>query len=115
MEKVELKEITDLDSRYRLAMKIFIVVVIGAISFLTGLALSKTVHAQSKPSGGTKQPRVVYPSKTSLDFEGAAIEGELRNPGEFYFQHRPEEKMDSLIKRRKNFHRELLRDAVLSK
>jgi hypothetical protein len=39
----------------------------------------------------------------------------VRNPGEFYFQHRPEEKMDSLVKRRKNFQREMLRDAVLSK
>ena len=62
-----------------------------------------------------KQPRVVYPKKTDLDFEGAKIEGEIRNPGEFYFQRRPEEKFDSLVKRRKNFHREMLRDVVLSK
>ncbi len=109
MEKAEL------DPRYRVAMKFLIIAVIGALCFLAGLALSEKVHAQPGPSGAAKQPKVVYPSKTSLDFEGAAIEGELRNPGEFYFQHRPEEKMDSLIKRRKNFHRELLRDAVLSK
>ena len=50
-----------------------------------------------------------------LDFEGASIEGELRNPGEFYFQHRKEEKFDSLVKRRKNFQREMLRDMVMSK
>ena len=62
-----------------------------------------------------KDPKVVYPGKTKLDFQGAQIEGELRNPGEFYFQHRPEEKMDSLVKRRKNFHREMLRDVVMSK
>ena len=61
------------------------------------------------------KPKVVYPKKTELDFEGAQIEGEMRNPGEFYFQHRSEEKFDSLVKRRKNFHREMLRDAVLSK
>jgi len=61
-----------------------------------------------------KDPRVVYPGKTKLDFEGASIEGELRNPGEFYFQHKPDEKQDSLIHRRKNFHREMLRDVVLS-
>ena len=53
--------------------------------------------------------------KTDLDFEATQIEGEIRNPGEFYFQHRPEEKFDSLVKRRKNFHREMLRDVVLSK
>jgi len=111
MEKVEF--VTKLDPRYRLAVKISILVVIGALSFVAGLALSEAAHAQA--SGGGKQPRVIYPSKTSLDFEGAAIEGELKNPGEFYFQHRPEEKMESLVKRRKNFHRELLRDAVMSK
>ncbi|MBL7716229.1 MAG: hypothetical protein JNL01_12260 [Bdellovibrionales bacterium] len=65
--------------------------------------------------GQKSQPRVVYPKKTDLDFTGQSIEGEIRNPGEFYFQHRPEEKMDSLVKRRKNFHREMLRDVVLGK
>ena len=59
--------------------------------------------------------RVVYPQKTDLDFEGTEITGEMRNPGEFYFQRRPEEKFDSLVKRRPNFHREMLRDAVVSK
>lgn len=69
------------------------------------------VEAAETKSGA----RVVYPKKTDLDFEGAQIEGEIRNPGEFYFQRRPEEKMDSLVKRRKNFHREMLRDVVLSR
>lgn len=63
----------------------------------------------------SKKPKVVYPQKTDLDFEGLNLEGELRNPGEFYFQRRPEEKFDSLVKRRRNFHREILRDVVLSK
>ena len=73
-------------------------------------ALSNVGLAEPK-----KKPKVVYKKKTQLDFEGMQIEGELKNPAEFYFQHRPEEKFDSLIKRRKNFHREMLRDAVLSK
>ncbi|OFZ79564.1 MAG: hypothetical protein A2583_14565 [Bdellovibrionales bacterium RIFOXYD1_FULL_53_11] len=64
---------------------------------------------------GDAKPRVVYPKKTELDFEGTKIEGEIRNPSEFYFQHKPDEKMDSLVKRRRNFHREMLRDAVLGK
>ena len=68
-----------------------------------------------KQAAGITQPRIVYPKKTELDFEGVRIEGELRNPGEFYFQYRPEEKFDSLVKRRKNFHREMLRDVVLTK
>ncbi len=61
------------------------------------------------------QPRVIYPKRTELDFEGLQIEGEVRNPGEFYFKRRPEEKMDSLVKRRSKFHREMLRDVVLSR
>lgn len=62
-----------------------------------------------------EKPKVVYPEKTKLEFEGAQIEGELRNSGEFYFKHRTDEKHDSLLKRKKNFHREMLRDVVLSK
>ena len=46
---------------------------------------------------------------------GSEIEGELKNPAEFYFQHRPPEKFDSLVKIRKHFHREMLRDAVMTK
>ncbi len=65
--------------------------------------------------GQEKQPKVIYPQKTDLDYEGVRLEGEVKNPGEFYFQRRPEEKFDSLVKRRKNFHREMLRDVVLSK
>lgn len=69
----------------------------------------------AQPSGEGEGPRVIYPKKTTLDFEGTSIEGELRSPGEFYFKNRKEERFDSLVKRRKNFHREMLRDVVLSK
>lgn len=75
-------------------------------------------EATSSESGGTsggKSPRVIYPERTELDFEGTQIQGEIRNPGEFYFVRRPEEKFDSLLKRRKNFHPQMLRDAVLSR
>src|SRR5271170_4371643 len=106
---------------YKHALAIVILAAVGGLAFAAGVAWS------AEPPGGTahdaattsdpakKKPKVVYPTKTELDFEGAQIEGELRNPGEFYFQHRHEEKFDSLVKRRKNFHRELLRDAMLSK
>ncbi len=82
-----------------------IFVALFAVSFGAALSFAKS----------DKKPKVVYPGKTQLDFEGAAIEGELRNPGEFYFQHRTPEKFDSLVKRRTQFHREMLRDVVLSK
>ena len=77
--------------------------------------LTKKSAAETVPAKKTKSQKILYPEKTELDFEGTQIEGELRNPGEFYFQHRNEEKFDSLVKRRKNFHREMLRDVVLSR
>ncbi len=88
--------------------------VLMAVPAFSGFAWSQSAAKTTAPKTAGK-PRVVYPDKTDLDFEGAKIEGELRNPGEFYFQRRPEEKFDSLVKRRKNFHREMLRDVVLSK
>jgi hypothetical protein len=76
---------------------------LGAVFFLTG--------AQARPVA----PPASSGSPTSIDFRGMQIQGEVRNPGEFYFEHRPEEKFDSLVKRRKDFHRELMRDAVLAR
>jgi len=93
---------------YRTAFVVFILVALSGFAFAAGIVWVEAAIAAEKP-------RVVYPKKTELDFEGAQIEGEMRNPGEFYFQHRSEEKFDSLVKRRKNFHREMLRDAVLTK
>lgn len=91
-----------------------ILATIGGIAFAAGLAVaSRQAHAADAPA--KKDPRVIYPDKTELDFEGAQIEGEIRNPGEFYFQRRTEEKFDSLVKRRKNFHQQMLRDVVLSR
>jgi hypothetical protein len=88
---------------------------IGAVAFAAGIAWSSRNAQAEEPATGGSAPRVVYPKKTELDFEGLAIEGELRNPGEFYFQHRNEEKFDSLVKRRKNFHREMLRDSLMGR
>ena len=103
-------ERSEVSRLYRRVLTAMILVLVGAVAFAAGLAWSGRAEAAEK-----KPPRVVYPKRTELDFEGASIEGEIRNPGEFYFQRRPEEKFDSLVKRRKNFHREMLRDAVLSK
>lgn len=88
--------------------------VLGATILTTSFMIfTQAFAADTIPN--VKKPRVIYPKKTELDFEGVRIEGEIKNPGEFYFQHRPEEKFDSLVKRRKNFHEQMLRDAVLSK
>ena len=66
-------------------------------------------------AGEEGKKKIVYEKNTKLDFEGLNLEGELKNPAEFYFQHRSPEKFDSLLKKRNNFHREMLRDAVMSK
>lgn len=86
---------------------------IGVISFGTGLFYA--MHARAEEPARGKKPKIVYQSKSEVDFEGLAITGELRNPGEFYFQRKTDEKFDSLVKRRKNFHREMLRDVVMAK
>jgi hypothetical protein len=58
--------------------------------------------------------RTVYPENQTIDFEGLSLEGELKAPGEFYFQNRNQERFDTLTKRRLNFRREMLRDSIQS-
>ncbi len=94
---------------YRVALFVFVLTAIAAFFFAIGLLYSKPAVAKEK------RGRVVYPKKSKLDFEGTEIEGVINNPGEFYFKHRPQEKFGSLVQRRKNFHREMLRDVVMSK
>lgn len=110
MEKPEVVTI------YRVALFVMILTAIGGIAFSAGITWSLRANASElvDRADGKKQ-KVIYPKKVDLDYEGLQIEGELHNPGEFYFQHRPQEKFDSLVKRRKDFHHELLRDVVLSK
>lgn len=103
---------------YRVALFVGILSAIGGAAFAAGFLWSTQAKAEDRKEPQKepqKEPRVIYPEKTELDFEGAQIEGEVRNPGEFYFQNRPQEKFDSLVKRRSNFHQEMLRDVVMSK
>jgi hypothetical protein len=101
---------------YRKVFFVMVLSAIGGLAFAAGLAYSSFVaDADEDGPSSRPSPRVVYPKRTDLDFEGLKLQGEVHSPGEFYFQHRNEEKFDSLVKRRKNFHQELLRDAVLSK
>ena len=85
--------------------------------FLSWIGVS-TLGAQLAVAEGSAPPappRIVYPKKTELDFEGLRIQGEVRNPGEFYYQRKNEENFDSLVKRRPNFRREIMRDVVMSR
>jgi hypothetical protein len=101
--------------RYRYILNFLILSFIGCVAFVAGIFWSTHVRADDATPKPKHSPKVVYPSKTELDFEGTQIEGELSNPGEFYFQHRNEQKFDSLVKRRPDFHKEMLRDVILSK
>jgi len=96
---------------YRVAVSFLILSAIGGAAFAMGMICATRARADNDGS----KPRVIYPKNTELDFQGTEIEGEIRNPGEFYFEHRKEEKFDSLVKRRPNFHREMLRNVVMSK
>ena len=81
-----------------------------SLGVITSMMLAVSAWVFAKDGGEARSGK-----KTQLDFEGASIEGEIRNPGEFYFQRKSEEKMSSLVKRRTHFHRQLLRDVVQSK
>lgn len=100
-------------------LKVFILGTIAVVFFGAGLFYSMNVHAAERKVRTSKKSAgrtvVVYPKKSEVDFDGMQIQGEVRNPGEFYFQRRQEEKFDSLVKRRKNFQREMLRDVVMTK
>ncbi len=100
---------------------------IGVISFGAGLFYAMHANAaepkvkrttrttKSAPKSTVRSTVDPVTKRTVVDFEGLAITGELKNPGEFYFQRKTDEKFDSLVKRRKNFHREMLRDVVMAK
>lgn len=69
---------------------------------------------KSKPAPAPVKKKIVYQENQTIDFEGLSLEGELKTPGEFYFQNRNQERFDTLSKRRLNFRREMLRDSVQS-
>jgi hypothetical protein len=91
-----------------------------AVFFLVILSTASFSVAEEKASEGNmpaqKEPvkKVIYPENQTIDFEGLSLEGELKTPGEFYFQNRNQERFDSLTKRRVNFRREMLRDSIQS-
>ena len=81
--------------------------------FILILIASSTSWAQ-RPAKPASTPKKIYLENQTLDFEGLSLEGELKAPGEFYFQNRNQERFDTLTKRRLNFRREMLRDSIQS-
>lgn len=82
-------------------MKIFLMIALA-------LALGGQAMAADKP-------KVIYKKKTSIDFNDAVVEGQIENPEGVYVVTPPEKKFGGLLKLRPNFHRELMRDALLLK
>ena len=87
-------------------MKILILMMLG-LGF--GSAIAKVGPSKTEP-----KKKIIYIENQTLDFEGLSLDGELKAPGEFYFQNRNQERFDSLTKRRVHFRREMLRDSVQS-
>ena len=96
---------------YQTAFRVYLLIVIASIFFVIGVLYSRSGQAQSE----NQEQRVVYKDKTELEFEGMGIEGEFKNPGEFYFEHQPKTEFDSLVDRRKKFHRQMLRDVIFNR
>src|SRR5580692_6360876 len=67
--------------------------------------LSKSLKEYKKKYNVVEEDgkKVLYKKQNSVDFDDSLIEGEIRNPSDFYFVHRPEEKFGSLLQKRKNF------------
>jgi hypothetical protein len=91
-------------------------ILIGMVCGLVYAGNSRAEPDADAAGPGNKEPakKVIYPENQTIDFEGLSLEGELKTPGEFYFQNRNQERFDSLTKRRVNFRREMLRDSVQS-
>lgn len=79
-----------------------------------GVAQASGAEMAGAPAAKEPAKKVIYPENQTIDFEGLSLEGELKTPGEFYFQNRNQERFDSLTKRRVNFRREMLRDSIQS-
>ena len=96
--------------------KLFIMFLIGVSFGMTAdAAKAKKQKTVNVPATATEpKKKIVYEENQTLDFEGLSLEGELKAPGEFYFQNRNPERFDSLTKRRVDFRREMLRDSVQS-
>jgi hypothetical protein len=100
--------------------RLAVIIALGALLTLSAEAARKSRFRQGTEvrSGDTNLVHedgraVVYKKRNVVDFDDSLIEGEVKNPSEFYFVHRPEEKFGSLVKKRKNFHKEMLRDTVM--
>lgn len=80
-----------------------------------GLFFSFSVLWMGLAQAEKKGPLPGSSKARGLKLEGIQIQGEVKNPSDFYFQRKDAERFDSLVKRKPHFHREMLRDVVFTK
>jgi len=66
-------------------------------------------------SDSSGKPKIVYRKRTAVSFDDTVVEGAANNPEGVYVVTPPDKQFGSLLKLRPNFHRELMRDALLLK
>jgi hypothetical protein len=75
---------------------------------------------EADTEGGKVSPdlggkKVIYRKHTAVSFDDAVVEGTANNPEGVYVVTPPPQNLPGLLKLRPNFHRELMRDALLLK
>lgn len=83
--------------------------------FLLGLAALMVPAVAPAADEDMPKPKIIYRKKTTVNFDDAVVEGAPDNPEGVYVVTPPEKQFGSLLKLRPNFHRELMRDALLLK
>jgi hypothetical protein len=74
----------------------------------------KVNAGKSSPDLGGKS-KIIYRKRTAVSFDDAVVEGSANNPEGVYVVTPPDVQTGGLLKLRPNFHRELMRDALLLK
>lgn len=72
-----------------------------------------TSNGKASPDLGGK--KIIYRKHTAVSFDDAVVEGTANNPEGVYVVTPPPQTFGGLLKLRPNFHRELMRDALLLK
>lgn len=86
---------------------------VHAADDLDGSIDADTDAGKSSPDLGGK--KVIYRKHTAVSFDDAVVEGTANNPEGVYVVTPPPQSFGGLLKLRPNFHRELMRDALLLK
>lgn len=86
-----------------------------ALCLAVALLAPQAAYTAGGEDAAKPEPKIIYRQKTTVSFDDAVVEGAPDNPEGVYVVTPPEKKFGSLLKLRPNFHRELVRDALLLK